>query len=92
MEAVENHYSPRCVVRFRRDTHFGRVLEFSLPGTDRLIGFEHPNSFWMRQHVEAAPLTGMKGGKPGVLALERHALTRAVRDGRHVQVQDWHDP
>ena len=42
--------------------------------------------------LEAAPLTGMKGGKPGVLALERHALTRAVRDGRHVQVQDWHDP
>jgi hypothetical protein len=38
VEAVQNHYSSQCVVRFRRDTPFGRLLSFSLPGTDRLIG------------------------------------------------------
>ena len=84
IEAVENHYSSRCVVRFRRDTRFGRVLEFSLPGTDRLIGFEHPNAFWMRQRVEAESLMDEQRSHKPQSTAGRSSSSAPLRRGEQV--------
>jgi hypothetical protein len=62
VEAVWNHYSPVCAVRFRRDTPFGRVLSFPIAPAQRLFGFEHPDAVWIRQHIEAASPSEARAG------------------------------